>query len=72
METLQKSALVITIAGALLWGITGLFDYNVINEMSPNNLTTNIICSIIGVAGLINIGLLFRHLEDKNKIRNSK
>ena len=72
METLQKSALVITITGAILWGIAGLFNYNVINEVSPSNLTANIICSIIGVAGLINIGLLFRHLEDKKKIRNSK
>ena len=30
METLQKSALVITIIGAINWGLIGLFDFNLV------------------------------------------
>ena len=30
METLQKSTLVITIIGAINWGLIGLFDFNLV------------------------------------------
>ena len=30
METLQKSALVITVIGAINWGLIGLFDFNLV------------------------------------------
>lgn len=30
METLQKIALVFTIIGAIVWGLIGLFDFNLV------------------------------------------
>ncbi len=64
METLQKVALVFTIIGAILWGIIGLFDWNIIDAMSKDMyIIARIIYVIVGICGLINIGLLFNHIE---------
>ena len=62
MEVLQKIALVFTIIGAIVWGIIGIFDFNVINYLFSNVfIIAKIIYIIVGICGLINIGLLFRH-----------
>ena len=62
MEVLQKIALVFTIIGAIVWGIIGIFDFNVINYLFSNVfIVAKIIYIIVGLCGLINIGLLFRH-----------
>jgi Uncharacterized conserved protein len=65
METLQKTALIFTIIGAINWGLIGLFDFNIIAEITGDmNTLRNIIYIIYGVAGLINIGILFNHFDD--------
>lgn len=64
METLQKICLIFTIIGALVWGIIGIFDYNIIEALFGNTIIPRIIYSIVGITGLINIGILFNHLED--------
>lgn len=62
MEVLQKIALVFTIIGAIVWGIIGIFDFNIINYLFSNVfIVAKIIYIIVGICGLINIGLLFRH-----------
>ena len=38
METLQKIALVFTIIGAVVWGIYGLFDINIVYPYLVINL----------------------------------
>ena len=64
METLQKIALVFTIIGALVWGMIGLFDFNLVETLFGNvYIIARIIYIIVGVCGLINIGLLFNHIE---------
>lgn len=64
METLQKIALVFTIIGAIVWGIIGLFDINIIDSLFANmHMIARIIYIIVGVCGIINIGLLFNHIE---------
>ncbi len=66
METIQKIALVFTIIGAVVWGLVGLFDFNLVNYLFKSiPIIERIIYIIVGVCGLINIGLLFYHLEDK-------
>ena len=61
MKVLQKIALVFTIIGAIVWGIIGIFDFNVINYLFSNVfIVAKIIYIIVGICGLINIGLLFR------------
>lgn len=65
METLYKSALVITIIGAVNWGLIGLFDVDLVamifGEMS---IISRIIYSLVGICGLVSIGILFNHIEN--------
>lgn len=64
METIQKIALVITIIGAINWGLIGLFDFNVVAMIfGEMTLLSRIIYGLVGICGLINIGILFSHIE---------
>ena len=61
MKTLQRIALVLTIVGALNWGLIGFFDFNLVTSLfgDTNSVISRIIYSIIAIAGVINIGLFF-------------
>lgn len=66
METLQKIALVFTIIGAIVWGLVGLFNFNLVEFIfGANNILSRIIYIIVGICGLINIGLLVQKIEVK-------
>ncbi len=66
MEILQKVCLVLTIIGAINWGLIGLFDFNLVSFLFGDmSMISRIVYSLVGIAGLINIGLLFTHLETK-------
>ena len=65
MATLQKVALAFTIIGALNWGLIGLFDFNLVSSLfGDENVMTRIIYVLVGLAGIINVGLLFEDFED--------
>ena len=65
METLQKILLVITIVGAVNWGLIGLFDFDLVAFIFGNmSLFTRVIYTVVAVCGLVNIGILFNHLEE--------
>lgn len=60
MKILQRIALVLTIIGALNWGLIGFFDFNLVTALfGANNVVSRIIYSLIAIAGIINIGLFF-------------
>ena len=61
MKTLQRIALVLTIVGALNWGLIGFFDFNLVTSLfgDTNSVISRIIYSIIAIAGVINIVLFF-------------
>lgn len=64
METLQKIALVVTIIGALNWGLVGLFEFNLVEALfGVQTVLTRLVYSLVGLTGLINVGLLFMHEE---------
>lgn len=63
METLQKICLIFTIIGAINWGLIGFFDFNLVEAIFGTDMIARIIYSIVGITGLINIGLLFNHIE---------
>ena len=67
MQTLQKVALVLTIIGALNWGLIGLFEFALVASLfgGADQVVSRIIYTLVGLAGIINIGLLFGDLEDK-------
>ena len=65
METLQKILLVITIIGAVNWGLIGLFDFDLVAFIFGNmTLLSRIVYTVVAVCGLVNIGILFNHLEE--------
>ena len=66
METLQKICLVITIIGAVNWGLIGLFDFNLVTFIfGDSSVLTKIVYILVGIAGLINIGLLIKDIDIK-------
>lgn len=65
MNTLQKACLVITIIGALNWGFIGLLDINLIESIfGVGSVIARVVYSIVGLTGLINVGILFTHLDE--------
>ncbi len=67
MEIIKKIALILTIIGALNWGLIGLFDLNLVTMLIKSTLINNIIYIIIGIASLICIAYFFdekRTLDD--------
>lgn len=66
METLQKACLVVTIIGAINWGLIGLFDFNLVETLfGIDSMLSNIVYILVGICGLVNIGILFNHIETK-------
>ena len=65
MEILQKVCLVLTIIGAIVWGIIGIF-YVIIVDMifGVESIVSRIIYTLVGIAGIVNIGILFSHIDE--------
>ena len=63
MNMIQKIALVFTIIGAINWGLIGLFNFNLVEAVFGEALLSAIIYMIVGIAGIINIMLLFTDLD---------
>lgn len=64
METLQKVALVVTVIGAINWGLVGLLEFNLVDALfGEMTVLSRLVYSLVGITGLINIGLLFMHTE---------
>ncbi len=74
MNILQKPCLILTIVGAINWGLVGLFDFDLVKfiTMNETNLLTRIIYCIIAIAGIINIILLFMDLSDREEKKLEK
>lgn len=65
METVQKICLVFTIIGGILWGLVGLFDLDLKAILGDLYMLARIVYIIVGITSLVNIGLLFNHIEEK-------
>ena len=66
MIILQKIALVFTIIGAINWGLIGLFDFNLVTALFGGaTVLTRIVYTLVGIAGIINIGLLIQDFDVK-------
>lgn len=65
MQTVQKIALAFTIIGALAWGLVGLFNFNIVEAIfGVDALFTKVVYTFVGLAGIINIGLLLMPFEE--------
>ncbi|MFI3260719.1 MAG: DUF378 domain-containing protein [bacterium] len=64
MELIQKIALFITIIGAVNWGLIGIFDMNLVEQIFGSiYILPRIIYTIVGISGIINIGIYSYHLD---------
>ena len=64
MVTLQKIALALTIIGALNWGLIGIFDFNLVSFIFGDaTVLSRIIYILVGLAGIVNIGLLVQDFD---------
>ena len=64
MNTLQRIALILTIVGALNWGLVGIFDFNLVTfAFGEGSVLTRIVYIIIAFCGIVNIGILLNGLE---------
>lgn len=64
MQIVQKIALVLIIIGAVNWGLVGLFDFNLVDTLfGAGSMISKIIYILVGVAGIIDISLLFNDFD---------
>ena len=72
MMILDRIALILTIVGALNWGSIGLFQFDIVAWIcgGQSSLLSRIIYTVVGLAGVWCISLLFRAREAFNKIED--
>ena len=64
MNTLFKSALVISIIGCINWGLVGLLNFNLVEYLfGDGSLLTRIVYVLVMVAGLITAGIFTKNLD---------
>ncbi|KAA6450439.1 DUF378 domain-containing protein [Bacillus swezeyi] len=66
MSVIQRIALVLTIIGAINWGLIGFFQFDLVAAIfgGPGSAFSRTIYALVGIAGLINLGLLFKPAEE--------
>ncbi len=65
MNYIEKPCLVLTIIGAINWGLVGLFNFDLVKFITGNevNVFTRIIYCLVAVAGIVNILILFSKIQ---------
>ncbi|HEY4600923.1 MAG TPA: DUF378 domain-containing protein [Cerasibacillus sp.] len=66
MKTLQRIALILTIIGAINWGLIGFFDFDLVAAIfgGQDAAFSRTIYSLVGLSGLFAITLLFDQTDD--------
>ena len=60
MSIFQKICLILTIVGAVNWGLIALFDFDLVAYIfGQMTIITRIIYGLVFIAGVINLALLF-------------
>lgn len=58
---MDRLALVLMIIGAVNWGLIGIFDFNLVASIfGQYSIYSKAIYTLVGVAGIYSISLLFR------------
>lgn len=71
MNIVQKTALVLTVIGALNWGLIGLFNFDLVATIFGSmTIISRTIYTLVGIAGLINVMLFFVDLDEMVVIDN--
>lgn len=61
MSLIQRIALILTVIGAINWGLIGFFQFDLVAFLfgGQDGIISRVVYALVGIAGLINIGLLF-------------
>ena len=60
MKVVDTIALVLMIIGAIVWGLIGIFNFNLVDAIfGTMSVLSRIIYTLVGIAGLWGIKLLF-------------
>lgn len=59
MKIIDTIALVLVIVGAIVWGLIGLFNFNLVEAIFGDGLISRIVYTLVGISGLWSIKLLF-------------
>ena len=72
MMILDRIALILTVIGALNWGSIGLFQFDVVAWICGGQgaLLSRIIYTVVAIAGVWCISLIFRERESFDKIKD--
>jgi uncharacterized membrane protein YuzA (DUF378 family) len=64
-EFMDRLALLLVIIGALNWGLIGFFQYDLVASLLGGQTSSfsRIVYSLVGLAGIYSISLLFRERE---------
>lgn len=62
MKTLDNIALTLVIIGAINWGSVGIFKFDIVAALfgGQTSVLSRIIFTLVGIAGLWSIGILFK------------
>ena len=71
---MDRIALILTIVGALNWGSIGLFQFDLVAWIcgGPASLLSRVIYTLVGLAGIWCISLVFRPREDYTGVDQTK
>lgn len=72
MMILDRIALILTVIGALNWGSIGLFQFDIVAWICGGQgaLLSRIIYTVVAIAGVWCISLIFRERESFNRIKD--
>lgn len=59
IKRLEPVWLAVVVVGAINWGLVGLFEWNLVEEIFGTGTVTDVIYVIVGVAGLMMLPRLF-------------
>ncbi len=60
MKIIDTIALILVIIGAIVWGIVGIFSFNIVDAIfGAGSILSRIIYILVGISGLWAIKLLF-------------
>ena len=61
MSLIQRIALILTVIGAINWGLIGFFQFDLVAFLfgGQDAIISRVVYALVGIAGLMNIGLLF-------------
>lgn len=61
MSLIQRIALILTVIGAINWGLIGFFQFDLVAFLfgGQDAIISRVVYALVGISGLINIGLIF-------------